>query len=731
MTAALAAPTITPQNYPSSALPRVTEEILNEQDDDNGSPTNNADTPVLRQISFQDPTASASGAAAEPYDPYYDSDAEAAPYGWAGTGAGLGAGVSKDTLQEGQVIKAGYLLKKGERIKIWKKRWFVLRTSKFAYYKDDKEYELLRILDVRDVHRAAEIPAKHKPAVFMILTPRRTFTVQAKSVAEMQDWLHAINQAKVQSDFMASTSDLDSFAGSTVQLSLGQATPTSPTGLQQQQLPLTPAQTSSSQNSAHKAMARQGISDVILARRQPPHRHAQLSLADQELHEKREASSTRNKGKNMVRPLSVVIATGGAPSGGAGSTTTPLTDISILDRPAPHRAGSRRAAAGEGLSLITTGAGAGAGTQAIQIVSPSSPRMENVHTHDPALGSFSSGQSYNATGTGAGGIISAGGPMTPSSPGYNSGGEFFWNTGYDPGFSSGDDECADEEEDDFVVVKEAAGRVASEANAPGSGIVSGEQMESTVVRSGSLLKLGNKYKTWRKRWFVLRGDKLTYYKNHKEYQPHGIIPLSTIIDCLQTDPVSKSKQYCLRIVTAKRSFVCCAPDEDTLLQWLDALHVECDRVALEARQEAVAELVALQAQQQDPTTPGSASGAGDASAAGILTKVDSVEESESPTKPMGRTTRIRMSFHSTLPRARSISRSRSKSGDGSVSGVYGATGGLLSPPSSGVTNTATGATTSQIRKVMSLESGVGPSSSVGAGEGLHGQAVSTSPMPVA
>ncbi|KAK3810396.1 MAG: hypothetical protein J3R72DRAFT_463889 [Linnemannia gamsii] len=508
---------ISTQNHPSSALPRVTEEILNEQDDDNSNISSNIDTPVFssRQISFQDTTASASGATAEPYDPYYDSDAEAAPFGWAGTG--LGAGVSKDTLQEGQVIKAGYLMKKGERIKIWKKRWFVLRTSKFAYYKDDKEYELLRILDVRDVHRAAEVPSKHKSAVFMILTPRRTFTVQAKSVTEMQEWLQAINQAKVQSDFMASTSDLDSFAGSTVQLSLGLATPTSPTSMQQQ-LPPIPTHTSltSSQQSAHKAMARQSISDVILARRQPPHHHhGQLSLADQELHEKREASSTRNKGKNVVRPLSVVIATV-TPSGTPLSTPL-LANTSILDHPAPRRAGSRRAnaTAGEGLSLITTTTTNG--TQAIQIASPSSPRMENVHTHEPGLGSFSSGQSYNyvisGPGSGTGGTLLAG-PMTPSSPGYNSGGEFFWNTGNDPGFSSGDEECGDEECEDPAVVVEA-GRVATEANAPGSGIVTGEQMESKVVRSGSLLKLGNKYKTWRKRWFVLRGDKLTYYKNHK------------------------------------------------------------------------------------------------------------------------------------------------------------------------------------------------------------------------
>lgn len=49
--------------------------------------------------------------------------------------------------------------------------------------------------------------------------------------------------------------------------------------------------------------------------------------------------------------------------------------------------------------------------------------------------------------------------------------------------------------------------------------------------------------------------------------------------------MSKHKQYCLRIVTNKRSFVCSAPDEDTLLQWIDALQVGCARVAREAKLE--------------------------------------------------------------------------------------------------------------------------------------------------
>ncbi|KAF9986813.1 hypothetical protein BGZ79_005269, partial [Entomortierella chlamydospora] len=151
-----------------------------------------------------------------------------------------------------------------------------------------------------------------------------------------------------------------------------------------------------------------------------------------------------------------------------------------------------------------------------------------------------------------------------------------------------------------------------------------------------------------------------------EYQPHGIIPLSTIIDCLQMDPVSKSRQYCLRIVTVKRSFVCSAPDEDTLLQWLDALHVECDRVAHEAQQEEIADNQAHQQQGSGSLHDGRE------------------DDDEQQAKQLGRTARLKLNLHSSLPRT------RSKSGDGT--GLFGSSAN------------STGA---QIRKVLSLDSSGG------------------------
>lgn len=83
----------------------------------------------------------------------------------------------------------------------------------------------------------------------------------------------------------------------------------------------------------------------------------------------------------------------------------------------------------------------------------------------------------------------------PSSPGYYSGGEeVLWTTSAVTGehMSSGEDEIQEEDENDPCFLE--AGRVASEANAPGSGLVSAEELGSMVIRQGYLLKLGNKYK---------------------------------------------------------------------------------------------------------------------------------------------------------------------------------------------------------------------------------------------
>ena len=38
------------------------------------------------------------------------------------------------------------------------------------------------------------------------------------------------------------------------------------------------------------------------------------------------------------------------------------------------------------------------------------------------------------------------------------------------------------------------------------------QPSSFVVKEGWLIKQGGKYKTWKKRWFVLKNNHIAYYK---------------------------------------------------------------------------------------------------------------------------------------------------------------------------------------------------------------------------
>jgi hypothetical protein len=112
--------------------------------------------------------------------------------GWKTADAGV---MAHNSVDEG-VIKAGYLWKKGERRKTWKKRWFVLRPAHLAYYKTSAEYQLLRLLELADVHSCTKVNLKKHDNTFGLVSPVRTFYLQAKTQAEVQEWVNAIDEAR-------------------------------------------------------------------------------------------------------------------------------------------------------------------------------------------------------------------------------------------------------------------------------------------------------------------------------------------------------------------------------------------------------------------------------------------------------------------------------------------------------------------------------------------------------
>lgn len=78
----------------------------------------------------------------------------------------------------------------------WKKRWFVLRPAHLAYYKNSAEYQLLRLLNLTDVHSCTQVVLKKHLYTFGVVTSVRTFYLQAESPEEVQGWVESIQEAR-------------------------------------------------------------------------------------------------------------------------------------------------------------------------------------------------------------------------------------------------------------------------------------------------------------------------------------------------------------------------------------------------------------------------------------------------------------------------------------------------------------------------------------------------------
>ncbi|KAF2466120.1 PH domain-like protein [Lindgomyces ingoldianus] len=97
--------------------------------------------------------------------------------------------------------------------------------------------------------------------------------------------------------------------------------------------------------------------------------------------------------------------------------------------------------------------------------------------------------------------------------------------------------------------------------------------DERVIYHGWLYVLKSKggVRQWKKVWVVLRPKTLGLYKNEEEYSANLIIPFSSIINAVDIDPVSKSKKYCIQIISEEKNFRFCAESEDSLAKWLGAL----------------------------------------------------------------------------------------------------------------------------------------------------------------
>nr|XP_034967099.1 pleckstrin homology domain-containing family H member 2 isoform X2 [Zootoca vivipara] len=89
-----------------------------------------------------------------------------------------------------------------------------------------------------------------------------------------------------------------------------------------------------------------------------------------------------------------------------------------------------------------------------------------------------------------------------------------------------------------------------------------------LEKSGYLLKMGGKVKTWKRRWFVLKGGELLYYKSPSDVirKPQGQIELNASSRIVRGD----GKQT-VQLTTEKRTYYLTADSPNILEEWIKVL----------------------------------------------------------------------------------------------------------------------------------------------------------------
>ncbi|XP_078413290.1 pleckstrin homology domain-containing family H member 2 isoform X1 [Cetorhinus maximus] len=89
-----------------------------------------------------------------------------------------------------------------------------------------------------------------------------------------------------------------------------------------------------------------------------------------------------------------------------------------------------------------------------------------------------------------------------------------------------------------------------------------------LEKSGYLLKMGGKVKTWKRRWFVLKGGELLYYKSPSDVicKPQGQIELNISNHIVRCD----GKQT-IQLITEKKTYYLTADSPNILEEWIRVL----------------------------------------------------------------------------------------------------------------------------------------------------------------
>jgi hypothetical protein len=122
---------------------------------------------------------------------------------------------------EAVVVKAGWLTKKGAKVKNWKRRWFVLRSScesdTLSYYSKEDDSSALGVIKLTSTSQVTRVASEAATKEYeFTITPmddskKRTYCMHADSNHVMLEWIQVIQSAiagQMKETMMGSTGDL-------------------------------------------------------------------------------------------------------------------------------------------------------------------------------------------------------------------------------------------------------------------------------------------------------------------------------------------------------------------------------------------------------------------------------------------------------------------------------------------------------------------------------------------
>eukprot|EP00736_Rhodelphis_marinus_P014331 Rmarinus@m.21096 len=101
------------------------------------------------------------------------------------------------------------------------------------------------------------------------------------------------------------------------------------------------------------------------------------------------------------------------------------------------------------------------------------------------------------------------------------------------------------------------------------------EVQEKIEKQGWLVKEGHLRKNWKRRWFILQGDTLTYYESQENMKkPKGVINLETCAVNAKTREDIKQEvgtTECMEIVTSERKLHFVAEGTTDMQEWVRAL----------------------------------------------------------------------------------------------------------------------------------------------------------------